>query len=151
MNTRVTGSKTLKSWRSSMFMSCFYALALGLVAPLAAQKPDQAALETIFLDDSLGALDFDAHAAKLLPVIAKDSASAEALLALRVLRDNDDKLASHDAILALLARLETANFKPAARRPPNSPRPTFITRGAPMPRKNPSRSSSAGAASSTSP
>ncbi len=111
MNTRVTASKTLKSWRSSMFMSCFYALALGLVAPLAAQTPDQAALETIFLDESLGALDFDAHAAKLLPIIEKDPSSAEAMLALRVLRDNDDKLASHDAILALLARLEPANFK----------------------------------------
>ena len=87
---------------------------LCLLAPcrqLWAQSPDQAALETIYLDDTLGALDFDAHAAKLLPIIEKDPSATEALLAMRLLRENDEKLASHAAILALLSKLEVDNFK----------------------------------------
>ncbi len=100
---------------SCVFMGSFYAFALGLacglVAPLRAQAPDYAALETIFLDESLGALDFDTHAAKLVPLIEKNPASIEAVIALRTLQENDKELASHEAIYAPLCKLEAANFK----------------------------------------
>lgn len=113
MHTRADKATPILAAGPGVFVCALSVLLLGLAwaTQLGAQTPNQAALETIFLDESLGALDFDAHAAKLLPIIEKDPACAEALLALRVLRENDENLASHDAILALLARLERENFK----------------------------------------
>ncbi len=95
-------------------LSLLLLASLCLLAPfgqLWAQAPDQGALETIYLDDTLGALDFDAHAAKLLPIIEKDPSGIEALLALRTLRENDEKLAGHSSVYALLSKLEGDNFK----------------------------------------
>jgi len=95
-------------------LNCLFLAALLLAPTLSAQpapSPDYAALQTIFLDDSLGQLDFDAHAAKLLPIIEKSPASEEALAALRMLRALDEKLSSHTPILAVLGRLESDNFK----------------------------------------
>lgn len=80
-------------------------------APLNAQSRDFDGLEAIYLDRSLGALDYDAHAVKLVQVIEKDPAGLEAWLALETLRENDEKLAGQQALLALLARLERDNFK----------------------------------------
>ncbi len=89
------------------------ALALLLCAPLQAQAQsiDYEALEAVFLDKSLGRLDFDAHAARLIAVINRAPGSEEALAALRVLRENDEKLASHAALVDSLRKLADDNFR----------------------------------------
>lgn len=103
--------KTSISLCSCMLMCGFFVLACVLAAPLRAQTPDYAALETIFLDESLGALDFDAHAAKLVPLIEKNPASVEAVIALRTMQEYDEKLTTHDAIYKVLCSLESQNFR----------------------------------------
>ncbi|MCC6575096.1 MAG: hypothetical protein IT462_15065 [Planctomycetes bacterium] len=82
-----------------------------LVSPLLAQAPDYAALETIYLDASIGELDYDAYAAKLIALCEKNPASEEAVLALIACQKFDKMQSSSQPVYAMLKKLAKDDFK----------------------------------------
>lgn len=88
-------------------------LALLLACPLAAQ--DYAALETLFLHESIRRHDLDAHAQAVLKVMEARPDSVEALLALGLLMDLREDLADDLPLHDALQRLSADDFRACGR------------------------------------